>query len=136
MLKHACGVCDWYRRRSLFFTISWNSCALAIVVIGIATSVLTAIDEKIFVAPKLLLILLPAVSSLGAILTQFRLRELARIRDEGRIVSVQLTLLSPNRFTKGHSSSNAVAGPLGESLVAVALEGINVVMWHCEANQI
>lgn len=82
---------NWYRRWSLFFTLSWNSFALAIVILGFATSILTAIDDKLFAAPKLLLIALPAVSSLlGAVLTQFRLRELARIRDEGRIRAEQL----------------------------------------------
>lgn len=82
---------NWYRRWSQFFTLSWNCCALAIVILGFATSILTAIDDKLFAAPKPLLITLPAVSSpLGAVLTQFRLRELAGIREEGRIRAEQL----------------------------------------------
>lgn len=120
---------DWYRRWSLFFTIAWNSCALAIVVIGIATSVLTAIDEKILAAPKLLLILLPAVSSLlGAILTQFRLRELARIRDEGRIRAEQLVCRAFLVPTSTKEAAMAEAVKLREAAHQLEREQLDLYM--------
>lgn len=54
-------------------------------VLGAATSILTAADDLLKI-PKLWLILLPALSSLlAAIISQFRFKDLSRIREEGRI---------------------------------------------------
>ena len=67
----------------------WNSATTAIVVLGAATAVVSALGE--FSGQKIITIILPAISSfLGTVLIQFRVRELWQVREVGRISSEEL----------------------------------------------
>ena len=77
----------WYAFWSRVYTLTWNITTFSIIVLGALTSILTAAG----VQNKALLITLPAVSSLlGAFLIQFRLRDVWRLRELGRIAVEEL----------------------------------------------
>jgi len=77
----------WYVFWSRVYTHIWNIATFLIIVIGALTSILTAYGE----ISKPLLIVLPAISSLlGALLVQFRFRDVWRLRELGRISTEEL----------------------------------------------
>jgi hypothetical protein len=73
---------NWYHRWSAFYSLGWNVLTLLVLVLGALTSILQAVggvDQRI-------LVILPALSSLcAALLIQFRLKDVCRIREQGRI---------------------------------------------------
>ena len=77
----------WYATWSNVLTWTWSVATFAIIVLGALTSILTASGSE----NKILLITLPAVSSLlGALLVQFRMRDVWRLRELGRIAAEEL----------------------------------------------
>jgi hypothetical protein len=78
---------SWYAFWSRTYTLTWNIATFSIIVLGALTSILTAFGQ----VSKILLIILPAISSLlGAFLVQFRLRDMWRLREMGRIAVEEL----------------------------------------------
>jgi hypothetical protein len=77
----------WYATWSNLLTWTWNIATFSIIILGALTSILTALGS----ADKTLLIALPAISSLlGALLVQFRMRDVWRLRELGRIATEEL----------------------------------------------
>jgi hypothetical protein len=78
---------SWYASCSRAYTLIWNISNLSIIVLGALSSILFAYGT----ANKVLLTTLPALSSLlGAILIQFKLRDVWRLRELGRIAVEEL----------------------------------------------
>ena len=77
---------NWYARASTFHYVSLNALTSAIIVLGALTSIISATGPDKVSGGHVLTIVLPAVSSLAAtLLVQFRVREMCRARELGRL---------------------------------------------------
>jgi hypothetical protein len=81
------GATEWYAFWSRACTWTWNIATFSIIVLGALTSILQAFGG----ADRILLVTLPAISALlGAFLVQFKLRDIWRLREIGRITIEEL----------------------------------------------
>jgi len=77
---------SWYARWSTFYSVAWNTSTLLIVILGAVTSILAAAGDSLPQNLHPLVIVLPAFSSLlAALLVQFKLKEMCRLREVGRL---------------------------------------------------
>lgn len=103
----------WYKRSSNRYWWSLNFLSFLIVVLGTATSVLNAVPPEKTRPLQALMIIMPAVAALcAALLAQFRIRDMSRLREIGRIKSEYLiaeALKLPKEIDAATAMDSAVA---------------------------
>jgi hypothetical protein len=99
---------NWYARWSSFYSIAWNISTLLVVVLGASTSILAASGDVLPKDVRVLVIVLPAISSLlAALLIQFKLREMCHLREMGRLACEDL-ICKAYRISPDHEPRSAL----------------------------
>jgi hypothetical protein len=80
---------DWYEYWSIFYAWAWNACTLLVIVLSAATSIAAAHKAT---NPYITIGLPAAVALLGTLLLQFRIRDMWRLRELGRIEAETLVM--------------------------------------------
>ena len=123
----------WYARWSTFYSLSWNTSTLLIVILGAATSILAAAGDGLPQRLHLLVIVLPAISSLlAALLVQFKQKEMCRLREAGRLTCEEL-ICKAFRISSDENHKDALAAAIQLREAAHNLERQQLLEYMGEA---
>lgn len=121
----------WYLNQSNWYGRAWNAGTLLIVLFGTVSSIVAAYPKH---SPytEFLTIVLPALSSLiASVLIQFRVRDMWRLREIGRIES---EILIAKSFSLPNHPTELVKGAIALRQLAVELERAQMGEFFADRN--
>jgi hypothetical protein len=122
---------NWYIRGAEAYFWLWNLPSVAIVVLGALTAILSAYGD-FAIRHRLLMTVLPAMSSLLAtLLIQFRVRDIWRLRELGRISSEEL--IAKAHLLPTDDQETAKKGAIELRLAAHQLERAQAEQFYADA---